>query len=51
MKKEVDYSWKYNRERWAIIENASGRLETVPESQLTELNNVKTIYKLEDNGK
>lgn len=43
--KAVDGLLKDNSERWALIENKSGRLEIVPEKSLIDLNE-KIIYKL-----
>lgn len=43
--KAVDSLLKDNGERWALIENESGRLEVIPEKSLNDLNE-KIIYKL-----
>ena len=49
IKKLVDYSYKQHGERWVVIENKSGRLETIPEKSLEKVQNeVTLIYKIEE---
>lgn len=42
----VDEAYRFKGERWAIIENKSGNLEVIPESQVAELKEIKVNYTL-----
>ena len=46
MIKQVQELHRDKGQRWAVIENKSGMLELIPESQIEELKEIKVNYTL-----